>query len=166
MFKMAEYFVVLFLFSLAIIAIDSFRIKELRPICNKCVRYVRGFDITGLTNDVEFTSQTDHITCACGCFKKFLHQSRTCANWVWKYTDSSGCRTCTIYSNFSLPSNVTTGFNLSTSKNLGVISGGSPQQGGLVPHCQLFHENGTAYGKDDDCISGPLWALDNNEFLC
>ncbi|CAF2066501.1 unnamed protein product [Rotaria magnacalcarata] len=57
-------------------------------------------------------------------------------------------------------------FYMGTSMNLCVISGGSPQQGTLVPHCQFFYSNGTAYGHDEDCVSGPLWALDNYEFIC
>ncbi|CAF4791381.1 unnamed protein product, partial [Rotaria sp. Silwood2] len=53
-----------------------------------------------------------------------------------------------------------------TSVNIGVIGGGSPQQGGLVPHCQYFDKFGNAYGYDKYCFSGPLWALDNHQFLC
>lgn len=163
---MVRYFILVFFFSVLLINIDSTDVRRLRPICDRCVRYVIGFDITGVTNFVQFTFQDDNIKCACDCFKKCRQQSSTCTNWVWKFTDGSGHRTCTIYSNFNLPSNVTIGFDNATSINAGAISGGSPQQGGLVPHCQLFDRNGTAYGFDDDCISGPLWALDNNRFLC
>ncbi|CAF2085105.1 unnamed protein product, partial [Rotaria magnacalcarata] len=137
-----------------------------KPICGQCIRYAEGFDITGATNEVEFTFQDDHIECACDCFEKCRQRPTTCANWVWKYTDNSGYRTCALYSHFNLPTNVTIGFDLSTSMNLGVISGGSPQQGTLVPHCQFFYSNGTAYGHDEDCVSGPLWTLDNYEFIC
>jgi hypothetical protein len=164
---MIRYFVALLLIYLARTTTSTACNHGLSPICcNGCVRYVKGFDITGVTNTVQYTFNNDNITNACDCLKKCFEHSETCANWVWKFTDGSGYRTCTLYSNFNLPPSVTIDFNLNTSVNIGVIGGGSPQAGGLVPHCQLFNQNGSPYGSDSECISGPLWALDNNKFLC
>lgn len=156
----------LFLTAITICSCDpSVGQAVLQSICAGCVRYVKGFDITGVTNDVQYAFTSNGIKRACQCFQKCRENWKTCANWVWKYTDGSGKRTCTLYSNFNLPPNVTIGVDLSTSNNVGVI-GDNPQAGGLVPHCQRFNRQGKVIGTDRRCISGPLWALDNNQFLC
>jgi len=127
-----------------------------------CTRYVRGFDVTGVTNFVSLTV-ANGINTACDCLSRCKTSFLTCAAWVWKFTDNSGVRTCTLYSDFNLPPNVTLGFNLGTSVNSGVI-GMNPQTGSLVPHCTT---NGLNNGTNDPgCISGELWALDNNNFYC
>jgi hypothetical protein len=166
---MTRSFVALFLFLLTAIIICSCEHSgeqdSLGQICGGCIRYVKGFDITGVTNDVLYTFTNGRIETACDCMKKCQQNWNTCTDWVWKYTDGSGKRTCTLYSNFNLPLGVTIGVDLNTSTNVGVI-GGNPQVGGLVPHCQLFDRYGNVTGTDHECVSGPLWALDNNQFLC
>jgi len=146
--------------------IPSSTIPEV-PICSSvitggCTRYVRGYDITGVTNFVSLTVQNG-IHTPCDCLNKCKAVFNTCAAWVWKFTDTTGFRTCTLYSNFNLPPTVTLGFSTGTSVNSGVI-GQNPQTGGLVPHCTLNGlNNGTV---DTGCISGELWALDNGNFYC
>ena len=127
----------------------------------RCSRSVFGFDITGVTNFVQFPT-----TSACQCMLSCFSQSGTCASWVWKFTGPhQRTRVCTLYSDFNFPSATTLGISLTTSSGLGVIPAGSnPQAGGLVPHCTLDgSSNGT---PDSSCVSGVLWALDNNNFVC
>ena len=127
----------------------------------RCQRSVFGFDITGVTNFVQFPT-----TSACQCMLSCFSQSGTCASWVWKFTGPhQSTRVCTLYSDFNFPSATTLGISLTTSSGLGVIPAGSnPQAGGLVPHCTLDgSSNGT---PDSSCVSGVLWALDNNNFVC
>ncbi|KAJ3038986.1 hypothetical protein HDV00_012744 [Rhizophlyctis rosea] len=109
----------------------------LGPICGDCVRYVRGFDVTGVTNEVDLTVK-DNIHTVCDCINACKKRKGTCANFVWKFTDASGQRTCTLYSNFNLPPSVTLAYNITDSKNIGLLSkDNNPQGGQPVPSCTL-----------------------------
>jgi len=125
-----------------------------------CRRYIRGYDVTGVTNTVVLTHSKNGINDECDCIEACLKAKNTCASWVWKFTDTSGFRTCTLYSNFNFPPDTSANFGKS---HLGSIAG-NPQAGGQVPHCT---KDGTDDGPaDNSCYSGALWFLDNGKFLC
>jgi hypothetical protein len=70
----------------------------------------------------------------------------------------SGYRTCTLYSQFNLPSDVTIDINLKSplNVNVGVAEiiklGNNPQPGALVP--QAFKDAALNTTADDDAVSG------------
>jgi len=126
-----------------------------------CVRYVTGFDVTGVTNLVTLGVAQGILT-SCDCINACLQNFETCDAFVWKFTDNGRFRTCTLYSNFNLPPAVTLGF-ANNSTGFGVL-GQNPQTGGLVTHCTL---NGSPNAPiDPNCVSGGLWALDTGAFIC
>ena len=124
-----------------------------------CSRYVRGFDITGVTNLINAGSTPTF----CDCMNLCKEQGSTCASWVWKFTaPDQTTRQCTLYSNFNLPPNVIIDVNLAASTE--GVNGGNPQAGGLIPPCTL---DSLATGTPDpECASGGLWIIGANEFLC
>jgi len=81
-----------------------------------CERYVKGFDITGVTTDVDLTYP--QIKTVCDCIQECLNRPTPCASYVWKYSTSdsvkSGHRTCTLYSNFNLSQDVAIEIDLSS----------------------------------------------------
>jgi len=126
-----------------------------------CWSYVEGFDITGVTNKVTINNVMD----PCVCVKACLDQNATCTNWVWKFTSETQKRSCTLYSNFNLPSAVTIQIDTSAtsqSADLGEIDG-NPQGGGAAPMC---FENGNDGKQDTNCRSGYLFQLSNNKYAC
>jgi len=126
-----------------------------------CFRYVRGYDITGVTNTVEFDSG---ISSPCDCVNKCIQNAQTCASWVWKFTaPGQTSRTCTLYSNFNLPPAVTLGFNVTSTVDGGLIEG-NPQGGGIVPFCTI--DNTATGARDRQCVSGALWQVGTSAFLC
>jgi len=127
-----------------------------------CVRYFQGFDITGVTTEVDLTIQNG-IFSPCDCLAACKLRNTTCDNWVWKFTDPSGHRTCTLYSSFNLPSGVTIQYNAQSSTNiLNLQPGNNPQAGSTIPQCTLDGTNGV----DPDCISGPLFVTSTNRLRC
>jgi hypothetical protein len=132
-----------------------------------CERYVKGFDVTGVTG---VTTEVDltypQIKTVCDCIQACLDRPTTCANYVWKYSTpasvQSGHRTCTLYSNFNLPSDVSIEIDLSNdaaselNKNINaqaiIQSGNNPQAGGLVP--QAFKDANLNMIPDGDAVSG------------
>lgn len=124
-----------------------------------CVRYTRGYDVTGV-----LTTVTPDVDNECDCIEECIKAAISCANYVWKFNDQGTRRTCTLYSNFNLPSNVTVVYDEPpTSPNQGYepIAGGPTQSGGLVPKAT------TPSGEiDEDAISGPVWQLEGSKVQC
>jgi hypothetical protein len=59
---------------------------------------VRGFDVTGVTTEIDLTFP--EIQDKCDCISACIAQSATCNNYVWKFSTpdsvTSGYRTCTL----------------------------------------------------------------------
>lgn len=129
---------------------------------NGCIRYTRGFDVTGVTTEVDLQVKDE-----CDCIQECLKQPGMCANYVWKFSTAasvkSGHRTCTLYSNFNLPLDVTLGFDLNNSTNFKILNT-NPQPGSLVP--QAFKDLNLNTTPDPDAVSGPVWALANGQVQC
>lgn len=149
---------------------DAYENDEVEGICHnsdkriigrKCFRYVKGYDITGVSTTVD----AGPMDGPCECMKACLHNHATCANWVWKFTGpGQHKRHCTLYSNFNLPPQVTLAVDKGKSENFDILAD-NPQAGGQVPHCTLDNTDATAHDKK--CVSGPLWELDiGGRFLC
>jgi len=132
-----------------------------------CTRYVKGLDITGVTTEVDLTFK-DGIKDQCSCLLRCLQAPTTCTNWVWKFTTDPMHRTCTLYSNFNLPKDVTIGFNLTSPPTMNINAAillqhnNNPQAGAPVAHCTQF--NSTA--PDNECFSGMSFQTADNKFLC
>jgi len=134
------------------------------PICqNKkligrfCTRYVTGYDITGITNTIHLNTDG-----ACSCMAACMAAHATCDSWVWKFTGlGQSLRVCTLYSNFNLPPAVTLDYSGNQTAGAADIEG-NPQAGGYVPACTL--PDGTT--ADPHCVSGALWQVGANQFLC
>ncbi|OJJ07897.1 hypothetical protein ASPVEDRAFT_47084 [Aspergillus versicolor CBS 583.65] len=132
-----------------------------------CIRYTRGFDVTGVTTEVDLTFP--EIKDECDCIQACLDRIETCANYVWKFSTPesvrSGHRTCTLYSNFNLPQNVTLAFNVDDSVNIEPLDDdNNPQRGSLVP--QAFKDVNLNTTADNEAVSGPVWALSNGDIQC
>jgi hypothetical protein len=131
-----------------------------------CIRYTRGFDVTGVVTEVDLTFPL--VRNECDCIQECLNRPTTCANYVWKFSTpasiQSGHRTCTLYSQFNLPTDVTIEVNVGMSKNVALLQpGNNPQAGGAVP--QAFKDiNGTI--PDNEAVSGPVWQLADGRVLC
>jgi hypothetical protein len=125
-----------------------------------CVRYTRGYDVTGVLTTVNFPDIGDK----CDCIEACINASTSCDTYVWKYNDEETRRTCALYSNFNLPSNVTVVYDEPpTPPNQGYepISGGPTQVGGLVPKAT------TPSGEiDNRAVSGPVWQLEGGGVQC
>lgn len=140
----------------------------LGPICGDitnvtdsgCVRYFKGYDVTGVTNNVELPN----ITSACDCAKACAAANTTCNNWVWKWPEDPAStlnrRSCTLYSNFLLPSGVTIAINVTQSAVGNLDPADNPQTGSNLQPCTF--PNGT---RDAECFSGPLFSTGTN-ILC
>ncbi|KAK9350753.1 hypothetical protein V1505DRAFT_378639 [Lipomyces doorenjongii] len=161
----------------SLLAIGAFASQNL--ICpglqtqdNGCIRYTRGFDVTGVITEVDLTFP--QVQDECDCIQECLNRPGTCANYVWKFSTSaavqSGHRTCTLYSNFNLPSDVVLEFDLNSSNNLNInadeitATGNNPQRGALVP--QAFKDVNLTTTPDQDAVSGPVWTLANGQVQC
>jgi len=147
----------------AVVSARKHKPSGLAPICSSvvpggCVRYVKGYDITGVTTEVDLAYP--QVQSACDCLHECVTRNATCANFVYKYTDGSGHRTCTLYSNFNLPPKVTIAFNKAASVKIGPNF--SPQAGGLVPQCTANGINGT----DPACVSAGVWLLGADDIIC
>jgi len=137
-----------------------------------CIRYTKGFDVTGVVTEVDLTFP--QVKNACDCIQECLNRPTTCANYVWKFNSAqsvqSGHRTCTLYSDFNLPSAVTLEFDLNNSNNVNInaqeiiANGNNPHGGALVP--QAFKDANLDTVPDPDAVSGPVWQLSNGQTQC
>lgn len=137
-----------------------------------CIRYTRGFDVTGVVTEVDLTFP--EVKTECDCIQKCLDKPGTCANYVYKFSTpesvKSGHRTCTLYSNFNLPADVVLQMNLNSKNNKNInaaeirANGNNPQVGGLVP--QAFKDINLNTTADPDAVSGPVWTLANGQVQC
>ncbi|PLN81079.1 hypothetical protein BDW42DRAFT_169546 [Aspergillus taichungensis] len=136
-----------------------------------CVRYTRGFDVTGVVSEVDLTFP--EVASKCDCIQACLDRPGTCANYVWKFSTAdaveSGHRTCTLYSDFNLPGNVSIQFDLGSANNKNINAAGitskeaNPDDGGPVP--QAFKDLDSLV-PDHDAVSGPVWVLANGKVQC
>jgi hypothetical protein len=139
----------------------------LSPICTHlktkdhgCIRYVRGFDVTGVVTEVDLTFP--EIQNECDCIQQCLDRATTCAAWVYKFSTpasvKSDHRTCTLYSQFNLPSQVTIEVDLNSNLNRNINAneikqmGNNPQAGSLVP--QAFKDINLDTTPDNNAFSG------------
>jgi hypothetical protein len=142
---------------------------------NGCIRYVKGFDVTGVVTEVDLTFPQikDH----CDCIEACLNAPTTCAAWVYKFSTpasvASGHRTCTLYSQFNLPADVSIEIDLTTTNstlnnNINaaelIANGNNPQNGGAVPQC--FKDANLNTTADPDCVSGEIWQLQGGGAVC
>jgi len=151
----------------------------LKPICTQlqtmdggCIRYTKGFDVTGVVTEVDLTFPT--VKNQCDCIQQCLNRPTTCATYVWKFSTpasvKSGHRTCTLYSQFNLPSDVTLQFDLDNANNANInaaeimANGNNPQAGGNVP--QTFKDANLNTTPDPDAVSGPVWQLSTGQAMC
>jgi hypothetical protein len=106
----------------------------------------------------------DGIKNECDCIQACLNRPGTCANYVWKFSTAesvkSGHRTCTLYSDFNLPSQVAIEIDLASplNKNINadeiIAEGNNPHEGGPVP--QTFKDKNLNTIPDDRAVSGYL----------
>jgi len=141
----------------------------LKTMDKGCIRYTRGFDVTGVVTEVDLTYP--HIKTECQCIQACLEAPTTCANYVYKFSTPQsvqiGHRTCTLYSQFNLPSAVTIEIAINSSNNTDVQylnPANNPQAGGLVP--QAFKDASLSKTPDPDAVSGPVWTLSNGKVQC
>lgn len=152
----------------------------LKPICphlnstgnHGCVRYVKGFDVTGVVTEVDLTFP--EINDACDCIQACLNRPTTCAAYVYKFSTMasvlSGHRTCTLYSQFNLPSEVVIEIDVASTNNSNinaqelVANGNNPQNGALVG--QTFMDANLNSTVDHDAVSGVVWQLSTGKAIC
>lgn len=151
----------------------------LKPICPNlntqdkgCIRYTRGFDVTGVVSEVDLTFP--QIQNECDCIQECLNRPTTCATYVYKFSTpasvQSGHRTCTLYSQFNLPADVTLAFDLNNGANKNInaaeimANGNNPQAGAPVP--QAFMDANLNTTADPNAVSGPVWQLANGQTQC
>ena len=140
------------------------RCKSCRPITpvHICLQPTdtKGFDVTGVVTEVDLTFPT--VKNECDCIQQCLDRPSTCANYVFKFSTpasvQSGHRTCTLYSQFNLPSAVVIDLNLNSTlaKNINaaeiMLLGNNPQAGAPVP--QTFKDVNLNTIPDTDAVSG------------
>jgi len=134
---------------------------------NGCVRYTRGFDVTGVVTEVDLTFP--QIQSDCDCIQECLNRPSTCATYVYKFSTpasvQSGHRTCTLYSQFNLPADVTLAYDTNNSVNFNLLQpGNNPQAGSAVP--QAFMDANLDTVPDNMAVSGPVWQLANGQVMC
>jgi hypothetical protein len=125
-----------------------------RDVLTICID-VRGFDVTGVVTEVDLTFPL--IKNECDCIQQCLDRPTTCAAYVWKFSTAdsvaSGHRTCTLYSQFNLPSNVTIAVDVGKSKDVALLQAiNNPQAGALVP--QTFKDVNLNTTADWSALSG------------
>jgi hypothetical protein len=82
----------------------------------------------------------------------------------------SGKPTCTLYSQFNLPADVSIEIALNSGLNKNINSakiignGNNPQAGSVVP--QAFKDANLNTVADDGAFSGPVWQLANGQAVC
>jgi len=134
-----------------------------------CIRYVRGFDVTGVTTEIDLTFP--QIQSECDCIQACINRKGICNNYVWKFSTPasviSGYRTCTLYSDFNLPADVTIEFDADSKNNVNLQPlqpDNNPQAGSLTP--QAFKDKNLNTTADNDAVSGPLWVLADGSIVC
>ena len=132
-----------------------------------CIRYTRGFDVTGVVTEVDLTFPV--IKSACDCIQECLDRKNSCAAWVYKFTTpqsvQDGHRTCTLYSQFNLPTDVTIEVATGQSTNVQLLQpGNNPQTGAPVP--QAFKDINLNTTADPDAFSGVVWQLSSGVAQC
>jgi hypothetical protein len=120
----------------------------------------KGFDVTGVVTEVDLVYP--QVKTECDCIQECLNRLSTCANYVYKFSTpasvKSGHRTCTLYSDFNLPTGVTLDFKLNSmlNKNINAAAirsgGNNPHAGGLVP--EAFKDVNLDTEFDPDAVSG------------
>jgi hypothetical protein len=128
--------------------------------------------VTGVVTEVDLTFPL--IQNECDCIKQCLDRPSTCAAYVWKFSTPAsvqqGHRTCTLYSQFNLPSAVAIEINTNSTlnKNINapelVAMGNNPQAGAPVP--QAFKDVNLNTVPDNDAVSGEVWQLADGRALC
>ena len=103
----------------------------------------------------------------CDCINECLKRPTTCATYVYKFSTpqsvQSGHRTCTLYSQFNLPANVTLEFDLNNGNNKNINAqeiiqnGNNPQAGAPVP--QAFKDVNLNTTPDPDAVSGSVFSF-------
>ncbi|KAJ3255968.1 hypothetical protein HK103_005775 [Boothiomyces macroporosus] len=131
-----------------------------------CTRYVWGYDITGVTSEVDLTFN-DGIKSAKDCFERCAQSPANCTSWVWKFTTDPDHRTCTLYSNFNIPSQVNIAFDIKNStSNINndklMANNNNPQMGANVPLCTHFNSTEPDHG----CLSGMSMLTAKNQLIC
>lgn len=139
---------------------------------NGCIRYTRGFDVTGVVSEVDLSFP--QIQSECDCIQECLNRPTTCASYVYKFSTpasvQSGHRTCTLYSQFNLPAAVTLAFDLNNGADANInaaeiiANGNNPQMGAPVP--QAFMDANLNTVADNKAVSGPVWQLANGQVQC
>jgi hypothetical protein len=142
--------------------------NKLNGVKNGCTRYTRGFDVTGVVTEVDLTFK-DGIKNACDCINACLIRPTTCAAYVYKFSTpqsvQDGHRTCTLYSQFNLPTGVSIKVDTANSAGFNLLqSANNPQAGGAVP--QTFKDFNLNTIPDNDAVSGPVWQLANGQAQC
>ena len=146
--------------------------QNLRVADKGCIRYVKGFDVTGVVTEVDLTFPL--IRDECDCIQECLNRPTTCAAYVWKFSTpasvQNGHRTCTLYSQFNLPTDVAIeiAVNSTLNKNINapelIQMGNNPQMGAPVP--QAFKDVNLNTIPDPDAVSGEVWQLANGQVVC
>ena len=114
--------------------------------------------MTGVVTEVDLVFPL--IQNECDCIQQCLIRPTLCAAYVYKFTGASvgGHRTCTLYSQFNLPSAVTLEFDLANGNNKNINGGeitalgNNPQTGAPVP--QAFKDANLNTTADPDAVSG------------
>ena len=116
--------------------------------------------MTGVVTEVDLTFPL--IRDECDCIQQCLDRPTTCAAYVWKFSTpasvQSGHRTCTLYSQFNLPTDVTIDINVNSTLNQNInaqellANGNNPQAGAPVP--QAFKDVNLNTIPDPDAVSG------------
>lgn len=150
----------------------------------------RGFDVTGVVTEVDLTFP--QVKTECDCIQECLKRPKTCANYVYKFSTAasvkSGYRTCTLYSDFNLPSGVVLEFDLTNKNDMNINAaeikqlGNNPHVGALVP--QAFKDanldtvpdgqavsgcvscSPSSYGHSPNKLFSPVWQLANGKAQC
>ena len=120
----------------------------------------KGFDVTGVVTEVDLVFPV--VKSECDCIQQCLDRPTTCASYVYKFSTpasvQSGHRTCTLYSQFNLPSAVAIEIDLKNAANKNINAaeitqmGNNPQQGAVVG--QTFKDANLNTVADPDAVSG------------
>jgi hypothetical protein len=128
--------------------------------------------VTGVVTEVDLTFPK--IQSSCDCIQECLNRPTTCASWVYKFSTAdsvkSGHRTCTLYSQFNLPSGVAIDINLNSHLNKNInaqeilANGNNPQAG--APVAEAFKDINLNTTADENAVSGAVWQLANGKAVC
>ena len=121
--------------------------------------------MTGVVTEVNIYFPT--VKSACDCIGLCIKNITTCTNWVFKHTFAGdaidhGKRSCTLYSETNIPTDVTIAFNVSGSLNIDILTN-NPQIGGLAP---LTFADAASTKQDKFGVSGLIAQDQNNAIYC